>query len=70
MDTDMDREEMVEKLQDVAKQWAELLRAHGAHEPDWGPLKKVLPLKWCAGFMFMGYSGHVRMYKHGPPGGT
>lgn len=56
---------MIVKLQEVAKQYSEILHAHGAHEPDWGPLEKVLPLKWCPGFMFMGYSGKIRMYKHG-----
>lgn len=41
------------------------MAAHGCFEPDWGPLEKVMPLKWCAGFMFMGYEGEIRIYKHG-----
>lgn len=39
--------------------------AHGCNEPDWDPLEKVLPYAWCAGFMFMGYEGEIRIYKHG-----
>lgn len=61
----MDRDEMIDRLQEVKKGYAKLLRQFGAHEPDWGPLEKVLPYKHCAGFMFMGYVGHVRLYKHG-----
>ena len=61
----MDEQEMVSKLEGMNEEWMRLLRSHGAHEPDWGPLEKVLPLKWCGGFMFMGYSGDIRMYKHG-----
>lgn len=57
---------MIKEAQDVAKQYADLMYAHGAHEPDWEPLEKFMPkYKWCSGFMFMGYSGKVRMYKHG-----
>lgn len=57
---------MIAKLHDVGKDYQKLLRQFGAHEPDWKPLEKVMPkLKWCAGFMFMGYSGKVRLYKHG-----
>jgi hypothetical protein len=61
----MDREELVSKLQGLNSEWTKILRQHGAHEPDWEPLEKVLPLKWCGGFMFMGYIGDIRLYKHG-----
>ena len=49
----------------LQKGWADILKKARAHEPDWAPLEKVLPLKWCGGFMFMGYSGEIRLYKHG-----
>ncbi len=41
------------------------MRERRADEVDWAPREKVLPLEWCAGFMFMGYWGDVRLYKHG-----
>ena len=56
---------MIPKLKDAARDMAAMMKAQGAHEPDWRPLEKVLPLKWCAGFMFMGYDGDIRIYKHG-----
>jgi hypothetical protein len=52
----------VEALQE---EWQRILREHRADEPDWDPLEKVLPLEWCGGFMFMGYVGEIRLYKHG-----
>jgi hypothetical protein len=61
----MDKNELVSKLQGLNEEWTKILRQHGAHEPDWGPLEKVLPMKWCGGFMFMGYVGKIRLYKHG-----
>ena len=61
----MDKHELVSKLQGLNDEWTKILRQHGAHEPDWGPLEKVLPFKWCGGFMFMGYVGAIRLYKHG-----
>lgn len=62
---EMSREEIIEKLEEAGPELAKLLLQHGAHEPDWDPLEKVLPYKQCAGFMFMGYTGDIRMYKHG-----
>ena len=58
---------MISKLQelDLNGEVTRMLRAQGAHEPDWDPLEKVLPYEWCGGFMFMGYEGEIRMYKHG-----
>jgi uncharacterized protein YcgL (UPF0745 family) len=61
---DMSAQELADKLQDMAQQWAQMLRAAGAHEPDWAPLEKVLPYNHCGAFMFMGYRGEVRMYKN------
>lgn len=38
-------------------------------EPDWDPLHVVLPLEWCAGFMWMFRAQEgdavIEMYKHG-----
>lgn len=62
---DMDRQELIERLQEAAREFEAVLIAHGAHEPDWEPLEKVLPIEWCGGFMFMGYIGNIRAYKHG-----
>jgi hypothetical protein len=61
----MDREEFAARIEGLNDEYVRMMRSMGAHEPDWGPLEKVLPLKWCGGFMFMGYSGHIRIYKHG-----
>jgi hypothetical protein len=61
----MDREELIGKVAGLKDEWARMLKEHRADELDWDPLEKVLPLKWCAGFMFMGYSGNIRLYKHG-----
>jgi hypothetical protein len=61
----MDREEITAKLGRMEKEWGRILEEHRAHDLDWEPLEKALPLKWCAGFMFMGYSGEIRLYKHG-----
>jgi hypothetical protein len=61
----MDRDELAEQIEGLNDEYVRMMRAMGAHEPDWGPLEKVLPLKWCGGFMFMGYSGRIRIYKHG-----
>ena len=63
---DIPREEFIAKVETELKPlWEQTLRAHGAHEPDWEPLHKVLPLHWCDGFCFMGYEGELRVYKQG-----
>lgn len=60
------REEFIAKVEKELKPlWEAEIRAHGGHEPDWAPLEKVLPLRWCRGFMFMGYEGEIRIYKQG-----
>jgi hypothetical protein len=64
-ESEMTREQMIAELAAAAEEMRRVMVAHGAHEPDWTPLEKALPLKHCAGFMFMGYSGNIRMYKHG-----
>ncbi|MFN2488870.1 MAG: hypothetical protein ABR529_03850 [Actinomycetota bacterium] len=61
----MDRDEMITKLSKLDDEWTRMLEERRAHEPDWDPLEKVLPFEWCGAFMFMGYSGDVRLYKHG-----
>lgn len=61
----MKREEITRQLQELQPEIAKLMRSYGAHEPDWAPLEKVLPYEECGGFMFMGYVGEIRMYKHG-----
>lgn len=62
---DTDRDDLIARLEAVKPRLEQIMRSHGAHEPDWEPLEKVLPLESCGGFMFMGYSGVIRMYKHG-----
>jgi hypothetical protein len=52
-------------FEDLQEGWAQILKEHRADEPDWAPLEKVLPSQWCDGFMFMGYCGDIRLYKHG-----
>ena len=61
----MKRDELTRQIQELQPEIAKLMRSYGAHEPDWGPLENVLPYEECGGFMFMGYVGEVRMYKHG-----
>lgn len=65
VDRDVDREELLDQLETVRPEMQRTMRSLGMHEPDWKPLEKVLPLKWCAGFMFFGYSGDIRTYKQG-----
>jgi hypothetical protein len=55
-----DRETLVAKLEELRPEFAKLMRQFGAHEPDFGPLMRLL----MDDFMFMGYSSGVRMYKH------
>lgn len=62
---EMSREELIQEIEGLGPMMTKLLRQYGAHEPDWAPLEKVLPFDQCAGFMFMGYTGEIRMYKHG-----
>lgn len=61
----MEAEELARKLEAAAAEMSRRMKAVGAERPDWGPLEQVLPLEQCAGFMFMGYSGAIRLYKHG-----
>lgn len=62
----LSREEFEHKIVTELKPLYEAeLRAHGALEPDWDPLHKVVPMKWCDGFGFMGYEGKIRIYKQG-----
>jgi hypothetical protein len=49
----------------LSAELTELMKDLRCDEPDWGPLEKVMPLKWCAGFMWMGQVGEIHLYKHG-----
>jgi len=33
-------------------------------EPDWRPLERALPSRFCEEFMFMGKVGGIVLYKH------
>lgn len=60
------QEELIARFEaEIKPLWEQEIRAHGGHEPDWAPLEMVLPYRWCAGFMFMGYEGEIRIYKQG-----
>ena len=62
----LSREDFMRKVETELKPlWEQHIRAQGANEPDWEPLHKVLPMKWCDGFGFMGYEGEIRIYKQG-----
>jgi hypothetical protein len=61
----VEAEELAKRLEAAAEEMSQVMKRYGADRPDWDPLEKVLPLEHCAGFMFMGYSGAIRLYKHG-----
>jgi hypothetical protein len=48
-----------------AQEYRKMMYARGANNPDWKPLLRVVPEKWCPAFQFMGYEGDIRIYKHG-----
>jgi hypothetical protein len=53
---------------DVDKLSAELtefMKDYRVENPNWEPLEKVMPLKWCSGFMWMGQTNGIHLYKHG-----
>ena len=56
---EMNRDELIERLEELQPEFEKVMRQFGAHEPDWEPLKLVF-----GPFMFMGYSDGIRMYKH------
>jgi hypothetical protein len=55
----MNRDELIKAWEELAPEIEKLGRQFGIHEPDWAPLKIVF-----GPFMFMGYFGGIRMYKH------
>lgn len=59
------RDKLLDDLEKLRPEMQRSMRSLGMHEPDWKPLEKVLPYRWCAGFMFFGYSGDIRTYKQG-----
>jgi hypothetical protein len=61
----VESEKLVSKFEGMSADFTRIMKEAGADRPDWAPIEKVLPLNECRGFMFMGYSGEVRMYKHG-----
>jgi hypothetical protein len=61
----VDRDELIARLSELDGEWRRIVAEHRADEPDWEPLHRALPLEWCDGFMFMGYWGDIRLYKHG-----
>jgi hypothetical protein len=61
----VEAEEFAKRLESAAEEMSRVMKRFGADRPDWGPLEQVLPFDHCAGFMFMGYSGEIRLYKHG-----
>ncbi|MEA2498640.1 MAG: hypothetical protein QOH26_1045 [Actinomycetota bacterium] len=61
----MDKDELIAKLEELKPEIGQMMLEAGADEPDWGPLEKVLPMKWCDGFMYMGCCDGVHEYKHG-----
>jgi hypothetical protein len=62
---ELSREELVEKLQSLGPEIRDMWAEFRPWDVDWDPLERVLPLEQCAGFMFMGHDGDIRMYKHG-----
>ena len=56
---------MVAKLEELKPEIERAMLDAGANEPNWGPLERVLPMKWCGGFMYMGCFEGVHDYKHG-----
>jgi hypothetical protein len=33
-------------------------------KPNWEPLERVLPLRECSDFIYMGHAGEIELYKH------
>jgi hypothetical protein len=61
----MDEKERRRIEREARRAWSQLREQFHMDEPDWAPLEKALPLKWCAGFMYMGRTGGIHLYKHG-----
>lgn len=57
---EMNREELLRRLEALRPDIEKIFLQFGAHEPDWQPLEDTL----LGDFMFMGYSDGIRMYKH------
>jgi hypothetical protein len=49
----------------LSEDLTDLMKDYEFDNPNWDPLEKVLPLKWCAGFMWMGATQGIHLYKHG-----
>ncbi len=65
MDTP-NRDEMVLRISRILDAWAE---ENLGGDPDWGPLERAIPRRWCGGFMWMGRTWDcgvvIELYKHG-----
>lgn len=59
MPEEMDRGELISRIEELRPEIEKVFLQFGAHEPDWEPLKIVF-----GPFMFMGCSDGIRMYKH------
>ncbi|WP_028058340.1 hypothetical protein [Candidatus Solirubrobacter pratensis] len=59
------QEELMGELGPIQEQMAELMRSRGMNEPDWEPLKSIIPEPYLRDWMWMGYGpGGLREYKH------
>jgi uncharacterized protein YozE (UPF0346 family) len=62
---DMARDDLQESLKPVHDKMQEIMRTRGMGEPDWEPLRAVIPPSHMDSWMFMGYGQHgERAYKH------
>jgi hypothetical protein len=61
----MDKDEPLGSLERMRPDADRLPAEMRMGEPDWEPLEATIPFEWCGSFMFMGYSGEIRLYKHG-----
>ena len=57
---DMDREELIARIEALRPEIEKIFLQFVAHEPDWEPLERTL----LGDFMFMGYTDGIRLYKH------
>jgi hypothetical protein len=61
----MDENERRRLEENLVKEWDKLREQFHMDDPVWDPLEKALPYKWCGGFMYMGRTNGIHMYKHG-----
>lgn len=65
----MDSEEHQKEVLAISKIVDQVAEEYFGDEPDWEPLRVVLPLEWCDGFMWMYRvtqgDATIELYKHG-----